>query len=131
MEVESSRLPLCVSQQVHGCVLERKNVRQPCKQTCLQTDQVVYIICVHFLYVKHTSIKCLFKKWRNNESKIKKDSEIPTSFVEDEILLHPTPSLASKRPRCEAWPVRCPTPRTALQGQFTASQVQQALGVGS
>lgn len=97
----------------------------------LQTDQVVYIICVHFLYVKHTSIKCLFKKWRNNESKIKKDSEIPTSFVEDEILLHPTPSLASKRPRCEAWPVRCPTPRTALQGQFTASQVQQALGVGS
>ena len=96
----------------------------------LQTSQVVYIICVHFLYVKHTSIKCLFKKQRNNESKIKKDREIP-SFMEDEILLHPTPSPASKRPRYEAWQVRCPTPHTALQGQFTASQVQQGPGVGS
>lgn len=97
----------------------------------LQTDQVVYITCVHFLYVMHTSIKYLFKKQRNNKSKVKKDHEIPTSFVGDEILLHPTPSPASKRPRCEAWPVRCPTPRTALQGQFTASQVQQGPGVGS
>ena len=63
----------------------------------LQTGQVVYIICVHFLYVKHTSIKCLFKKQRNNESKIKKDREIP-SFMEDEILLHPTPVLPARDP---------------------------------
>ena len=75
--------------------------------------------------------KVFFKKQRNNESKIKKDSEIAISFIEDEILLHPTPSPASNRPRCEAWPVSSPTLGRGLQRLFTASQVQHEPGVGS
>lgn len=95
----------------------------------LQTDQVVYITCVHFcMSCIRNKISCRNRETISQKSKkTMKSQQVSWEMKSCSI----NPQSCQQRPRCEAWPVRCPTPRTALQGQFTASQVQQGPEVGS